>query len=347
MITRILPTIFFVVGFFLFLAGQDTVPDENLIYRNKVKDQYNELLLAKDFKGAIDFLTEEIARQDIQSDESYFKNNGYFFAMRGLAYYKLYEYDLAKKDLNKGIKIVPEWPYGYYLRGLVKFNTKKYRAAYADYSKAIELDPGMKESYAARGNLFLWVRQYHDAIQDYNKYITLDSNSGVVFFKRGLATEYLLDYQGAVEDLKKAIELDPDPNYISHLGYLYYRQHDFDAAIDITLLGLKNDTSQTFFYQNLGRFYYGKGVYDEAYTNFSRCVESSPDNFRIPFNISMFYYGKDDLVNAKKFLDLAKELEPRLKKGMAGIREIDRGNAGGCKLASAKKTLHYMFEALE
>ncbi len=123
--TKILFLLLFIVGYNLLLAGQDTttnISDEKKIYRDKIEDKYQEYLIAQDYRGAIDFLTKEIAIQDIKADEYYLKNTGYFIAMRGLAYYYLQEYDSALNDMNKSIKIVPEWSDAYFFRDLSDSN---------------------------------------------------------------------------------------------------------------------------------------------------------------------------------------------------------------------------------
>jgi len=347
--TKILFLLFFILGFNLLLAGQDTttnISDEKKIYRNKIKDKCNEYLIAQDYRGAIDFLTKEIAMQDIKADDYYLKNTGYFIAMRGLAYYYLQEYDSALNDINKGIKIVPKYSDAYYFRGLVKFALHQDKAASADYSKAIKLDPNIKHYYFDSGNAFLRRRKYEDAIEEYNKYINLDTNWAVPYYNRGVAKDNLLDYQGAVADLNKAIELDPDPYYVSFLSDIYFRHNDIDAAIDIAISGLKKDSTSAPLYNNLGRFYLEKGDNDKADLNFSKCIELDSENFRTPLYFSILFYNKNDKINSKKYLDQAKKIEPRLEKGIDGFDEIEP--SGHCQVFSENmETLAKMFVELK
>ena len=346
---KILFLLLFILGFNLLLAGQDTttnISDEKKIYRNKVKDRCNEYIIAQDYRGAIDFLTKEIAMQNIKADDYYLQNTGYFIAMRGLAYYYLREYDSALNDINKGIKIVPEWSDAYFFRGLVRFERGQYKAASTDYSKAIKLEKNNKQYYHASGNAYLRQRKYEDAIEDYNKYINLDTTWAVPYYNRSVAKDNLQDYQGAVADLKKAIELDPDPYFVSFLSDIYFRHNDIDAAIDIAISGLKKDSTSTPLYNNLGRFYLEKGDNDNADSNFSKCVELDSENFRTPLYFSILFYNKNDKVNSKKYLDLAKKVEPRLDKGIDGFDEIEP--SGHCQVFSENMgTLAKMFAELK
>jgi tetratricopeptide (TPR) repeat protein len=346
---KILFLLLFIVGYNLLLAGQDTttnISDEKKIYREKIEDKCEEYLIAQDYRGAIDFLTKEIAVQDIKADDYYLKNTGYFIAMRGLAYYYLQEYDSALEDINKSIKIVPEWSDAYFFRGLVRFERGQYKAASADYSKAIKLEKNNKQYYFASGNVYLRQRKYEDAIEDYTKSINLDTNWAVPYYNRGVAKDNLQDYQGAVADLKKAIELDPDPVFMCFLSDIYFRHNDINAAIDIAILGLKKDSTSTPLYNNLGRFYLEKGNNDKADSNFSKCIELDSENFRTPLYISILFYNKNDKINSKKYLDQAKKIEPRLDKGIDGFDEIEA--SGHCQVFSENmETLAKMFDELK
>ena len=162
------------------------------------------------------------------------------------------------------------------------------------------------------------------------------------YYNRGVAKDCLQDYQGAVADLKKAIELDPDPYYVSYLSDIYFRHNDIDAAIEIATLGLKKDSTSTPLYNNLGRFYLEKGDNDKADSNFSKCIELDSENFRTPLYFSILFYNKNDKVNSKKYLDLAKIIEPRLDKGIDGFNEIEP--SGHCQdFSEYMETLANMF----
>lgn len=340
-----------VQGFNLLAAGQDTtinLSDEKHIYRDKLKDICNEYITAKDYRGAIDFLTKEITKQDIKADEYNLHTAGYIYGLRGLNYYYLQEYDSAMNDINKSIKILPEWPDAYFFRGLVRFELGQYKSASADYLKAIKLEPNGKQYYSACGNVYLRERKYEDAIEYYTKYINLDTNWALPYYNRGVAKDALRDYQGAVADLNKAIELDPDPYYVSFLSDIYFRHNDIDAAIGITISGLNKDSTRAFLYENLGRFYLEKGDSVNAGSNFSKCVELDSENFYTPLNISMVYYNNNDKINSKKYLDRAKIIEPRLNRGMDGINELEQEQSGQCRYSDQKKeTLKKMFEEMK
>jgi tetratricopeptide (TPR) repeat protein len=346
---KVIFPLLFILGYSLLLAGQDTLinkSDENKIHRNEILTKGNEFLIAQEYRGAIEFLTMEIALQDIKADEYHLQTVGYIYGMRGLTYYYLQEYDSALSDLNKSVKIVPRWSDAYFFRGLVKFELHQYKAANTDYLKAIKLEPNNKQVYHANGNAYLRQRKYEDAVENYTLYINLDSNWSLPYYNRGVAKDKLHDYQGAVTDLNKAIELDPDPYYVSFLSDIYFRHNDIDAAIGITISALKKDSTRAFLYENLGRFYLEKGDYDNADTNFSKSVELDSENFRTPLYISILYYNKNDKLNSKKYLNQAKKIDPRLEKGIDGFDEIEP--SGHCQIFSQNmETLKKMFEELK
>ena len=58
--------------------------------------------------------------------------------------------------------------------------------------------------------------------------------------------------------------------------------------------------------------------------------------------LSLAYYYKNDVINAKKYFNDAKQTEPRLNKGMEGVVEIEK--SGYLFSDKKKETLKKMFE---
>lgn len=64
---------------------------------------------------------------------------------------RTYSYDEAIEDINKAIKLYPEFAEAYYNRANLMAISGDLPAAYDDYTRAIELDPNMGEAYYNRG----------------------------------------------------------------------------------------------------------------------------------------------------------------------------------------------------
>jgi tetratricopeptide (TPR) repeat protein len=266
------------------------------------------------------------------------------------------EYEAAMGDLNRAICINPKWSYGYYYRGLVHYYLGDYQPAVDDYTKAIKHKHNKKIDayyYIARGDAYSAQRQYENATKDYTKCIKLNSKWVLPYLRRGSTSQFLEDQQGAEADFKKAIELDPclDNGYLG-LGMLYYKQKDYDAAIQVIMDGMNHIPDNQYLYYYAGGFYLEKGDNALAIKHFTKFLEMNRNdtqdmvdnggNIRPLVGISVAYYNIGDKENSRKYFYQAKEIQPFFDNIMEGITE----NAQQCNpfLEKETETLRLMVE---
>ncbi|HCM29497.1 MAG TPA: tetratricopeptide repeat protein [Bacteroidales bacterium] len=77
--------------------------------------------------------------------------------------------DVAKKNLEKAIKINTKDPEIYYLLGNVYFNEKNYDEAIKYYTKAIELDSTYAQAYTSRGKIYRMYNKRDEWCADFTK----------------------------------------------------------------------------------------------------------------------------------------------------------------------------------
>jgi len=80
-----------------------------------------------------------------------------------------YSYDEAIADLNKAIKLYPDYPYSYYNRANLQALSGKLPEAYADYTKALELHPALAEAYYNRGLVQIFMKDTRKGCLDLSK----------------------------------------------------------------------------------------------------------------------------------------------------------------------------------
>lgn len=128
---------------------------------------------------------------------------GYY--SRGLVYGHLGKHELAKKDLDKTIELLPSnsklKSTIYYSRGLSKSELNDYAGADADYTKAIEINNNNEIAYFARGYLRVNAEKYAEAIADFTKAIEINPKYSQAFYMRGLV------YISINEDIKGCLDL--------------------------------------------------------------------------------------------------------------------------------------------
>jgi tetratricopeptide (TPR) repeat protein len=138
---------------------------------------------------------------------------GSIWFMRGVAYQRKNQLDLAISDFNEALAINPKADFAYGLRANTYVRLRDMEHAMADYAQAIRLasiKAVTSENFGNRG--ILYFDYYHDidkALSDLSQSIRLNPNSANVFLRRSIIYKIKGDDERADADLKSAIETDP------------------------------------------------------------------------------------------------------------------------------------------
>ena len=97
---------------------------------------------------------------------------------------RTYNYDEAIADLNKAIKLYPDFAYAYYNRANLMALSGKLPEAFDDYSKAIELWPSFAEAYYNRGLVQIYMKDTRKGCLDLSKAGELGLNEAYSLLKR-------------------------------------------------------------------------------------------------------------------------------------------------------------------
>ena len=82
---------------------------------------------------------------------------------------RTYSYDEAIADLNKAIKLFPDFAYSYYNRATLQALSGNLPEAFEDYTKAIELNPDFAEAYYNRGIVQILMKDTRKGCLDLSK----------------------------------------------------------------------------------------------------------------------------------------------------------------------------------
>ena len=82
---------------------------------------------------------------------------------------RTYNYDEAIEDINKAIKLYPNFAEAYYNRANLMAISGKLPEAYDDYTRAIELEPNMGEAYYNRGLVQIFMKDTRKGCMDLSK----------------------------------------------------------------------------------------------------------------------------------------------------------------------------------
>ena len=82
---------------------------------------------------------------------------------------RTYNYDEAIEDINKAIKLYPDFAYSYYNRANLYAISNMLPEAYDDYTRAIELNPSFGEAYYNRGLVQIFMKDTRKGCLDLSK----------------------------------------------------------------------------------------------------------------------------------------------------------------------------------
>ncbi len=142
----------------------------------------------------------------------------------------------ALTDLDKALRLNPNYADAYGNRGFVYYCAKNFSAAIKDFDKAIQLNPLDAQNYTYRG---LCYRQTDiaKATADFDKAVELLPNNPNVYFNRGKFYEYdAKDFSKAVQDYSRAIDLTTREDLLAlnyqNRGSAYRKLKMFGKAIE-------------------------------------------------------------------------------------------------------------------
>ncbi len=144
------------------------------------------------------------------------------------------EFELSKTPSNNSRDQVEKSDIDFYFkRSLKRMDDSNYKKALADLNKVLKLDPNYADAYYNRGTLkSRYLKEYKAAILDFNKAIEIDPTYTSALHNRGKAKTYLEDYSGAITDFNKVISQKPlHLNARQNRGYIHYLNGDYYFAI--------------------------------------------------------------------------------------------------------------------
>ena len=125
---------------------------------------------------------------------------GYFYRLSGDLVQSLKAYDLL---LSGHADFAP----GYNNRGCLYGFLEKYDNALRDVNKAIRLNPQFMEAYSNRGLVYLKTQKWDKSIADFSTALQFQPDNADAYYYRGFAKKTKGDLQGSVVDFTRALEL--------------------------------------------------------------------------------------------------------------------------------------------
>jgi tetratricopeptide (TPR) repeat protein len=118
--------------------------------------------------------------------------------------------DKALKDFAEAIRLAPDQPQAYFNRARLWESRGAMDQALADYNRAIERAPEHAPTYAYRGRLYSNQGKFEKALRDYDSAIRLEPRNASYRFRSAFARWILGQTDTVIADCTEAIRLDKE-----------------------------------------------------------------------------------------------------------------------------------------
>jgi len=247
---------------------------------------------------------------------------------------------LAKDYLLKAVAYGSENPETYFSLGNLYVFQKNYPEAMNWYAVAMKKDSLDPNYPFAMGMLYYQQKQYPRALKWYEQALELDP-----YFSKALVQMYAYysDVQGnmgkAMEYNHRLLQLDSlHPVGRFHLAaqlqekaFLAGRKKNARAEYDSLMMkaideyskALRRNPTYVQALYNRGYAFYALSMYDEAMFDFEKVLGVDKFHARTYFMMASIYEFRQDFENAKKFFEIALQLQPDFKDAQTAIRELE------------------------
>ncbi|GJM59805.1 tetratricopeptide repeat protein [Persicobacter diffluens] len=200
---------------------------------------------------------------------------------RGLAYYKMSDYEKALTDFlaleqnaNAGKEVGA-------MIGTAYFRLRKYEQAYDRLDMAITQGVKDQEVYLGRGVCLYIQKKYEEAIPDLQR--GLKGREDLTGFNAlGNAEMFRENEKGAKPALEKAIQLGTqDPLTFYHMGMVQYGARDFRTSLQSLNKAIALQSSYPEAYQQRGDTKFRLKDYEGALTDYNQAVSQGGNNAKL------------------------------------------------------------------
>lgn len=135
--------------------------------------------------------------------------------------------DLAKRAIERALKISPGSAVAHVLYGNILLKMKSYDASMVEAESALRADPDSAEALVLHGLLLsLRDQDFRRALGEFDRAIDVDEGCLEAWTNRGIVLKQLGDRDGAIYSLQRALRISrTDPTALQMLASLGFREH--------------------------------------------------------------------------------------------------------------------------
>lgn len=137
----------------------------------------------------------------------------------------------AVVSFTKAIQILPKYSDAWGQRGLAHYRLKNYEAAIYDYQQSTKYNPSNATTWSNLGSLYFQIQRFQDAKYAYEQAIRYNPNFVDALANYASTLGTLGDFNSAISYFKKAIALNPnEASYYQFIGITYQNMGNKEQA---------------------------------------------------------------------------------------------------------------------
>ena len=218
----------------------------------------------------------------------------------------------ALKFLEDQISRNPKSAALYLVQGQLQLDSKQLDPAETSFSKAVDLEHSNVAALVLLAQTHDLQGKPKLALADYQKAITVSPHDPRLYIGLGSVYEKLGDWHTAKATYQKALAIRTDDPYAANsLAYLLL-EHNGDSTVALSLAqtaqkGLPKFPNAA---DTLGWAYYHNRAYSAAVPLFENALKAAPNNQTYLYHLGMTYQAMDDSTRAKTELEKAISIDP-------------------------------------
>ena len=202
--------------------------------------------------------------------------------------------------LSIALELVPDYVIALNLRGLAYERKGQDDLAMADYNLALQKRPAYGVPYNNRGVIHARRGALQSAIDDFTLSIKYTPKFLLAWTNRARARTLLKDFDGALADFAEAEKIDPAaPQIAGNRCVTYGMMRQFDQAFADCNRLIEKQPTNVFAINNRADVSMMKGDFDAALKDYNAAIQINPNNVRAHSGRGQIYERRKDLAQAR------------------------------------------------
>lgn len=203
----------------------------------------------------------------------------------------------AKKLALKSIDANSLYALSYNTLGYIYQIEGKIDSALSNYQNAIRIDSTIPEIRRNRAWIYYQTHQFSKAIKDYNYVLSKKENDLIALTNRAFCFVQQKQYHMAIIDFKKVATLLPDSaDSYYNIAWAYQQAQQIDSVYTYLNKTLSKNPNHIKALFDIALFYFNKGKYQQALSNFTYLQKILPNSGEIYFWIAKHILPKNKIL---------------------------------------------------